>query len=43
MINKHPKKLQPQRLQMDLNGKSEKAVPHDYVEPKWPTPTVLRR
>ena len=28
---------------MDLNGKSEKALPPDRVEPKWPTPTILRR
>ena len=28
---------------MDLNDKSEKALPPDRVEPKWPTPTVLRR
>ena len=28
---------------MDLNGKSKKALPPDRVEPKWPTPTTLRR
>ena len=28
---------------MDLKGKSEKALPLDCVEPKWPTPTALRR
>ena len=29
--------------QTDLNGKSEKELPPDRVEPKWPTPTALRR
>ena len=28
---------------MDFNGKSEKELPLDHVEPKWPTPIALRR
>ena len=28
---------------MDINGKSEKALPPNHVKPNQPTPTTLRR
>ena len=39
-----PLKNAPTMVSMDEpQGKSEKALPPNHVEPKWPTPTMLRR